>query len=277
MKTIVTHIHPDLDAITSIWLIKRFLPDWQDADIAFVSAGATYKNLPPDGDPDIIHVDTGLGKFDHHQTDEFTSATKRVFTYLGDKHSITDPSIEALEHIVQQVTEIDHFAEANYPEPTHDRYDFMLTQLIEGLHNLMKDNTSVVNYVLTLLDALLILFENKTKAEHEIKTGFVFESKWGKTLAIETKNEEVMKLALKIGYGMVIRKDPEKGNIRIKTLPKKEMDITPIYKIMQKLDPQATWFLHASKNILLNGSSKGPTMIPSVLPLKKVIEIVRGI
>ena len=30
---------PDLDAIGSVWVIKKFLPGWKDADVEFVPAG----------------------------------------------------------------------------------------------------------------------------------------------------------------------------------------------------------------------------------------------
>ena len=39
MKIVVTHTSPDLDAIVSVWLIKKFLPEWQDARSEFVQAG----------------------------------------------------------------------------------------------------------------------------------------------------------------------------------------------------------------------------------------------
>ena len=79
MKTIVTHIGPDLDAITSIWLAKTFLPAWEEASLAFVPAGSTLEGKPPDDNPEILHVDTGFGRFDHHQTNADTCASILVY------------------------------------------------------------------------------------------------------------------------------------------------------------------------------------------------------
>jgi hypothetical protein len=39
MRRIITHKSSDLDAVTSVWLLKRFLPGWEEAEIAFVNAG----------------------------------------------------------------------------------------------------------------------------------------------------------------------------------------------------------------------------------------------
>src|SRR3989344_8330959 len=82
MKTIVTHMAPDVDAITSVWLLKRFLSGWNEAQVKFVPAGKTLDNQIADSDPEIWHVDTGMGILDHHQTDEDTCAAKRCLEYI---------------------------------------------------------------------------------------------------------------------------------------------------------------------------------------------------
>ena len=135
MKIIVTHLSPDLDAITSVWLIKKYLPDWNDAQIKFVPSGTTLDDQLPDSDKNIVHVDTGMGKFDHHQTNNYTSATKLVYKYLAGRDLIEEKEIKALEKIVEYVNSTDHFAEVFYSEPDSDRYDFMIRQLVDGLSN----------------------------------------------------------------------------------------------------------------------------------------------
>jgi nanoRNase/pAp phosphatase (c-di-AMP/oligoRNAs hydrolase) len=45
MKIIVAHISPDWDAITSVWLIKKYLSGWQEATVKFVPAGQRLKEL----------------------------------------------------------------------------------------------------------------------------------------------------------------------------------------------------------------------------------------
>lgn len=94
MKIIVTHISPDLDALSSIWLIKKFLKGWGNAHVEFVSAGSTLNNKNPDEDSNIMHVDTGFGAFDHHQTSEFTCAAKKVFLYIKEKENLKKISLK---------------------------------------------------------------------------------------------------------------------------------------------------------------------------------------
>lgn len=275
MKTIVTHQSVDLDSVTAAWLIKRFLPDWKDAELAFVPAGSTLYNQPPDTKPSVIHVDTGYGQFDHHQTDEYTSATKRVFEYLQQKEHVASKHQKPLEKLVTIVNESDHFGEVYYPDAASDRYDFLLSQIIEGLKAPIHDDTKIMEIGFIILDGIFQILKNKVKAEEAIQKGFVFHSKWGKSLALESKNEEAVKFALKSGFALVIKKDPDRGNARIKTLPDKKLDLTPLYEKIKKIDTKGTWFLHVSKNMLLNSSSKNPHFIPTSLSLKKLIEIIQ--
>lgn len=278
MKTIVTHMSPDLDAIGSSWLVKKYLPDWDEATVIFVPAGKTLGSMSPDEDPDIIHVDTGLGKFDHHQLDdEGQCATRRVFEYLTEKNLIPKKDWDALARIVDFATKIDHFQEVFFHDPTADIYDFSLNQLIEGLKGVIKNDAEVCNIGYNLLEAQLIVFKRKVHAERELKEGLIFKTKWGKALAIESKNDEIIKYAQKFGYVLVVRRDPEAGHIRIKSLPLKTIDLTPVYKKIISIDKKASWFFHISRHMLLNGSSKNPDSVPSALTLKRVVEIIKNI
>ena len=228
MKTIVTHLSPDLDAIASVWLVKKFLTGWEKAQIKLVPTGTTLDNNLPDSNKDIIHVDTGLGKFDHHQTNEYSSATKLVYKYLLKEDLIDVKDIKPIEKIVEYVNSTDHFAEVFYFEPDSDRYDFMIRQLVDGLKVINRDETKFIEIIFQLLEAVSIVFKNKISAEEEIKNGFVFRSYLGKSLAIETKNEETIKLALKKGFSLVVRRHPDVGFTRIKTLPDKKLSLSNI-------------------------------------------------
>jgi len=273
VKTIVTHIGPDLDAITSVWLVKTFFPDWEEAALAFVPAGTTLEKKPADSDVEVWHVDTGFGKFDHHQTNADTCASLLVYEELVK----TRGEDEALRRMVEVVNDFDHFREVFYPNPTADFWEFSLATQIDGWRLLFADNPiKIVELGMQALDAIYKSFQNKVWAQKELKEkGIEFETKWGKAIGIETVNDEVVHLGQKMGYVVVVRKDPRKGYLRIKSLPKDEIDLEPIYNILKKEEPEATWFLHASHHMILNGSSKNPDMKPSKKPLKEIIEVVK--
>ncbi|QQS43547.1 chromate resistance protein [Candidatus Roizmanbacteria bacterium] len=274
-KLIVTHMSPDLDAITSSWLIKRYLPGWDEAEHAFVPAGETYEGMKPDENPDIIHVDTGLGRFDHHQFSEELSATKRVFDYLAEEGYIKERDLEALEQMTNFVTTIDNFGEVRFPDPTDVKYTFCLHEFIYPLRGQLTSDHEIMSMVMLILDSILFTVKNNLKAEGEIKEGVILKTPWGKTLVMETKNEAAVKYALKKGYEMVVRRDPENNTLRIKTQPDPKYNLTSLYEKMLEVDGKATWFLHASKHMLLNGSSKNPNSIPSSLTVQQMIAILK--
>ena len=279
MKTIVTHFSPDLDAITGVWLVKKFFPGWQEAEIVFVPAGETFKNEPVDVDPTILHIDTGLGKFDHHQLDEDTCAAKKVLCSIpGINRSNYIKKDEALERLVEVVNDIDHFREVYFPNPTQDFYDFGLPGILDGWKLLFgKDDHRLLEMGMLALEGVYKKLKDKIWAEKLLKEeGVNFKTRWGRAVAVETGNDEVLHLAQKQDYKIVVRKDPKKGNVRIKSLPDPKIDLTPVFKKLKKKDPQATWFLHIGKHMILNGSMKNPKAKPTKLTLKEIIKIIKN-
>jgi hypothetical protein len=296
MKIIVTHISPDLDAIASVWLIRKFLPGWGDAKVEFVQAGDRLhdkflceKVIEDIDGNEVIHVDTGLGCLDHHQLQtEKESAASLTWKYIEDLkedgQSFAEAKKEAISRMVEVIVGIDHFKEVFWENPASDRYDFCLVALLDGLKlEKPNDDSFYIEFIMISLDAILHEMENKVWAEKEIKEkGVEFETRFGKGIAIETINDTVVKLSQKMGYEIAVRKDPRKGYVRIKALPNKaeedkRLDLTLAYEKLKKMDPDATWFLHINKKMLLNGTPKNPKMKPTRLSLGDIIDTLKSI
>lgn len=308
MKIIVTHASPDWDAIGSVWLLKKYLAGWKDARVEFVPAGQRYKNAefkvaPSEdrqnselenpvemiGEDEVIHVDTGMGPLDHHQTlSDQVCATTRCWEYVqAHLHeaggNFTDLHKEAVTRVVKLILADDHFKEVFFADPLADYHEFSLVGVLDGMKLMKPDEDDYyVEFGRESLDALVHTFESRIWAEREIKEkGIAFEIKKGKAMAFETINDGVLKLAQKSGYLLVIRKDPRKGYVRIKARPtsgpEDDIDLTLAYEKLSKIDPEATWFLHVSKKMLLNGTPKNPKMIPTKLSLQQIIDVIKSI
>lgn len=310
MKVVVTHASPDWDAITSVWLIKRFMPNWENAKIMFVPAGERVKGsklqTPSDreedviekiGDDEVMHVDTGMGPLDHHQTSSLEECgASRTWDFVKKQHEGSERwfvKADAIERIVNVIVAIDHFQEVYWPEPAADFHEFSLLGILEGMkYQKPGDDNFFMLFGMECLDALVYDFENRAWAEKELKEkGIEFDTQFGKGIGVETMNDTVLKLAQKMGYRIVIRKDPRSGFVRIKTMPvkaetkdkglmikdKEAVDFTLISEKLKKMDPEATWYLHVSKKMLLNGTTKNPKMIPTHLSLQQIIEVVKSI
>ena len=313
MKVVVTHSSPDLDAITSVWLIRKFLPGWEDAQAQFVPAGERIGNIKYQiskiknpietiGEDEVIHVDTGLGPLDHHQTesDKVCGASltwdyvKKIQNSKFKVQSLNkekwEDKIRAIDRMVKVVVDTDHFKEVFWPNPTADYHEFSVGAALDGL-KLQKPNQDqyYVEFISECLDAILHEFENRIWAEKEIEeNGQKFETRFGKGIGFETINDSVIKLAQKMGYVIVVRKDPRKGYVRIKAMPslnqkskikdqKDDINLTLAYEKLSKMDPDATWFLHIGKKMLLNGSVKNPKMRPTRLGLEEIIKVLEKI
>ncbi len=280
-KLIVTHINPDLDAVASVWLLRKFnAREFGDAEVYFVPAGERIseetleaKELSPD---EVVHVDTGLGKFDHH-TRELASRPVCAASLVRDELVELYPDLEeddALARMIDFFVEIDHFKEVFWPEPNADRYLFQLDEVLHHLKDIGVDDTGVVTFASKALDSVYAAFKVRVAAEKEVKEGIEFETPWGKGLGLETANDEVIKFAQKAGYSVVVRKDPQKGNVRIKAVPEKDIDLTEAFEAITAREPKATWYLHPAKTMLLNGSSKHINQVASKLTLREVIDIL---
>ena len=302
MKIIVTHNSPDWDAIASIWLIKKFLPGWHEIEIKFVPAGERLNSskltepIEEIGENEVIHVDTGLGALDHHQTeDENMSAASLTLDFILRRSSsgqvMNKEKLEAIERMVKVIVDADHFKEVFWDNPIADYHEFSFLGILEGLKlERPDDDEYYMNFGIECLDAILHNFENRVWAEKEIKeNGRKFKTKWGEGIAIETINDSVLKLSQKLGYVVAVRRDPRKGYIRIKARPlyetqnkelrtkNKDVNLTPLFEKLKKMDPNATWYLHVSKKMLLNGTAKNPKMSPTNLSLDDIIRAIEGI
>jgi hypothetical protein len=140
--------------------------------------------------------------------------------------------MEAVSRMVKVVVDIDHFKEVFWEDSIADYHEFTLGAVLDGLKLAKPDQDNYyVDFISQSLDAILHEFENRIWAEKEIvEKGIRFETRFGKGMGFETINDSVLKLAQKMGYVIVVRKDPRKGYVRVKAMPsqnqKYEIDLT---------------------------------------------------
>ena len=274
----MTHIHPDLDAIMSSWLLIRFnQSQFGDAKFEFVPAPHTYKDLPPDNDPNVVHVDVGAGKFDHHKPGGFvTCATKLVWEELIALKLVSEED-ESLKTLVDIAYEIDTFADCYWPGTESPRMALMLHEIIPALHRLqLYDNEAVLRMVFVYLDAAYQRLKDWEKGKDAINEGKEFESVWGKGVIVTTAADDVSKTAQKMGYDIVVIHDPQKGYLKIKTAPAVKLPLKALYdKICLREDPER-WVYHNSGHMLFSGSDKGQLKEKTQLSLNDLTEMIEG-
>lgn len=281
---IVTHQNPDVDAIGSIWLLKNFDKEiYRNAKVAFVPSGEKITQSQIESfqinQSDVTHVDTGGGKFDHHdESGSNSSACQKIHQYLIGKFPDLKNDI-ALQKVVNFANDTDHFMSYFWPEPTNDRYAFNIEMMLNGFklggHG---DDNDLVSFGLDCFDGAYSMLNILVEAEEEInQKGIRFDSIWGQGLGLESSNDATIKLAQKMGNNIVVKKDPELKNVRIKAAPLPEIDLTPLYSKIIDIDKEGTWYFHPGKHMLLNGSRKHLGQKPTKLSLEKVIQIIKDL
>ncbi len=285
-KTIVTHIHPDLDAIMSAWLLVRFnQPQFGDAMFEFVPAPTTYKGLPPDNDPNVVHVDTGSGKFDHHHLRDGykTCAAKLVWEELV-ALGLISPTDEALKEMVSFALEVDQFKDCYWPGTDHPRMAMMLHEIIPALHRLHSqaglqthDNEAVLRMVFVYLDGVYQRLKDWEKGREAVNEGEEFVSAWGRGIVVTTAADDVSKTAQKMGYDMVVIHDVQKGYLKIKTAPNVELPLQSLYDKISEHEDLSRWVYHNSGHMLFSGSDKGQLKERTQLQLHDLLEMIKEV
>lgn len=278
-KLIVTHIHPDLDAIMSAWLLVRFDQSrYGDAKFEFVPAPHTYKDLPPDNDPDIVHLDVGGGKFDHHKPGGFTTCAARLVHEELLAEKLVSEDDNALQEMIKIAYEVDTFADCYWPGTDHPRMALMLHEIIPALHRLQThDNEAVLRMVFVYLDGAYQRLKDWEKGKESVNEGTEFESAWGKGIVVTTAADDVSKTAQKMGYEIVVISDSQKGHLKIKTAPHVKLPLKAIYdKICLREDPER-WVYHNSGHMLFSGSDKGELKQPTQLTLNDLLEMIKEV
>lgn len=285
IKFLVAHENPDMDAIGAMWLFKRFGGTGFDStEFYFVHAGDRMDGGTMEAkgvtEDEVVHVDTGMGIFDHHQPDNTAhdSATLRTYSYLASKFAEVEADV-ALKRVVGFVNETDHFESYHWPDPDKDRYIFMMEEILAGLRSSEHfTDREVVEFGMLCYDGVYTSMKIRVRAEEDLEMkGVPFESRWGKALAITNKNDEVIKLAQKRGYVLVVRKDEVTGAIRVKSAPDPTINLRHVFDAIKEKDTEGTWYYHPSGHMLINGSRKHSGQVPTKLTLDEVVELVKKV
>ncbi|HZB95822.1 MAG TPA: hypothetical protein VE268_07670 [Herpetosiphonaceae bacterium] len=259
---IVGHLYPDLDCLAAIWLLQRW-GGMQHAELTFVPAGKTLDDQPVDSNPHIIHVDTGGGRFDHHRTNDFQLSAAELV-----RRSVA-PEDEVLTRLIHRVTQIDHAQVDVSPI-------FNVNDLIGGYHELYPESpATVVTAMLPNFDAWYAWEARQLRLEAAFARRIEFDTPWGLGIAMESDDGGSARLAFGHRAILYVYRDAQ-GRMGIAARSRSNVDLTPVYRDLRRIEPDADWYLHPSKRLLLCGTAKAPPRVPSKLSLEELVGVLRG-
>lgn len=257
---IVTHANPDFDCIVATWLLKRFC-NMENAEINFVkfeeSISSKYKNA--------FLVDIGKGEFDHHQREDFVSAA----TLVLEKFNLQNDLV--LKQLADIARKIDH----GLPNG-RTKGALNLVNIITGLNKLYPNEPLKVTLI--AFDCLDAVYKQSSQAIHfeeEFRNGVKFLTKWGRGIGIETHNREVRGYCHRKGYLVFVYVDPVTQYRGFAAPGGRNIDFSSVYEKVVALEPDAEWYLHFSKDLLICGSDKAANYKLSKLKLEQLIDLVK--
>jgi hypothetical protein len=262
--TIVGHLAPDLDCLTAIWILMRF-GGASDAALEFVPAGGTLGGRPADADARILHVDTGGGRFDHHQPGaQETCAAELV-------RRATAPNDGALGRLVQQVCRLD-----NATASAGEQGSFGINALIAGYNTLFPDcPQQVASAMLPNLDAWYEAEARQLRLERAFERRREFQTPWGLGIAVESEDGGSSRLAYGRGAVLYAYRDG-RGWMGVAAQSRSQVDLSPVYRDLRQVDADADWYLHPNRRLLLCGTAKSPPRAPSRLTLDELVTVIQG-
>jgi hypothetical protein len=262
--TIVGHLAPDLDCLTAIWIFIHF-DNAADAELEFVPAGTTWQQQPVDSNPRVIHVDTGGGRYDHHQRKSRNLCAAELV-----RRAIA-PRDPALERMVRQVGQID-----NATAPAGELGFFNINALITGYNLLFPNRPRHVAYaMLPNLDAWYEHEARQIRLEQAFAHRLEFDTPWGLGIAMESEDGGSSKLAYRYGAVLYAYRDG-RGWMGVAAQARSNVDLAPIYLDLQSVDQEADWYLHPNHRLLLCGSATAPARVLSRLSLPELVRVIQG-
>lgn len=270
MKILVTHINPHLDDIAAIWLFKRFHPEFKDANLEFISAHEGNQGLQDTDDK--VHFGVGRGKFDEHKGDLEDCATSLVWKYIKSSSFVPKDGMEfkAYEELVEWSRLIDL---GQMPLQQFD--EFSVQAFIRPHESTAKSSEEAVVMGEKILDRILSVLKRKQKSLKDWEKKIEFQSRFGQSFALFSQYIsrdfcQRQKGALFLMY------NPQYKSVQFFT-PTKEIDLSPLFEKLQKIDPKSSWYLHHSKHFILCGAGSDPVFKPTKLSFEELIDVAKSV
>ncbi|MFC1640790.1 hypothetical protein ACFL2D_01930 [Patescibacteria group bacterium] len=284
MKHLVTHIQPHLDDIVGVWLMKKYNHEFHDAEVTFTEVtaegGECLGDGPVDDDPDYVHIGVCRGKFDEHAGKDpniLESATTLVWKYLIEQDLLPDDEFEqkAIESLVQYVLQEDTGKLRG-----EALAEFTAGAVIQGMNLFDEKDKNVLSHQMydngvSIIEPLLLMRREAARLEKDWESRTDFESPWGKAAALVTSSAEADNYAYAHDYVLVVIVNPDKEYRNIRASANSDVDLTNVHAELEKIDPEAEWYLHQSKKLLICGHDIAPSTKLSKTPLEKLIELVK--
>lgn len=270
MKTLVTHIRPHLDDICAMWLLKRFDPEQKEARMEFIT---TDKNggARRDG-ADVTCVGVGRGRFDEHKGDVGDCSTTLVYKEILRLHTPEPEDQAALKKIVDWVLAVD-----TGKLKGEKWQQFSIPSVFDGyFESNERDSLAMTEFGFQILDSLLVATRGEVGVARDWAERMEFDTPWGRGAALVSDRRQVDGYAYERGYAIVALVNRAGNYHTIRANANSDADLTAAYEALTAREPQASWYFHHSKKMLICGGTGGTAAVhPSRLTLRELAALIK--
>jgi hypothetical protein len=258
---IITHVHPDFDCIVAIWLLKRFC-GMDEKRIEFMKFGEPI----PKKFRNAVFVDIGGGEFDHHNRNDYVSSATLVLK----KYNLNDNPV--LQHLANIAREIDHGKFSN-----DSKGILNLINILGGLNKIYPDRPEKVTEIaFNCLDAIYEKESKSLNVEKLLESGIKFSTHWGPGIGLYIDNLKIRNYCHEMGYVIFVYLNKINKFRGFASQMGSGVDFSGVYEKLRQIEPDAEWYLHFSKDLLICGSNKAVNENLSSLDLEELISLIRS-
>ncbi len=293
VRAIVTHPAPDLDALVSVYLLRRYggelVPGSDTCPLRFVSP----REVEAAGGPEALEeagevvVDLGGGRFDNHPRpdrpgsgDLEASAAELVAEHLGVRQR---PELDKLLRFCARQDLKGQSLRSRDPVD----HAVAIPAIIDGLNRMNPgDGDAVYAAIEPVLDAIVTSERSWTDALADANRGRREDVEGAQVLAMESSSSAAARAGRYCGADLLVvrylpqghvaytlRRDGPLGGMTLDGLADRVRRAElaarglPQPRAMPQVGMHGGWFLHQSRKILNKGSPKAPDVEPTVLTL----------
>jgi len=279
MSIISTHLRPDLDAIASVWLLKRFVPAFHNATVEFANTATADANTLARA---AAVVDTGgiydaaRWRFDHHQLPGAQSTMTCAARLVWDELRRHGADVADLAPLIALV----HDGDSHHPHAA--------TSDTVGLHALLRayeqrdpSDHGVLAFGKVLLDLLAEQLKRTATAVRTLGRAIRYTAADKAFLAVEG-GRELTEAALANGAGVVLffEQMPQQHSIAVGLLRRagSAVDVGALVgAALQRAETSATvaeelrrWYRHPAGFFSGRGTAKAPDGRALAAPLGEI-------
>ena len=257
MKKIFTHMFVDLDAVVSVWLVKRFVAGFHDAIVKFVPANWTPDSSFVAGDI-AVDISAGLKGIDvedqHH-----CAAWALWYDMLSpqDRNALSD--LVAYVDLQDENGDVLTACGLEAHESVSLLREAGLNSIFRGLQGSIKNDTQVLALMETILDGLHDKAMARLRAEEEANTAEFF------------GNVAIIRNAQEFGTNGVLFSRGAKAVVfvdgnNLGVVRRNGLTVSMSHDSVRALiptDEALEWFAHPAGFLFGRGTRKAPVNTPS--------------